>query len=121
MKGRKTQQPVEHIREEPRGKKKKKTRNKKERRTWIGRPRWRTALAAWPGSRIARTARPRLRAAWPGLAWPGFFSLCFYIFFFSLGSSGFGFFFGLYKLYKSSLKDSIFICSRGKICHVRNY
>ena len=118
MKGRKTQQPAEHIREEPRGKKKKKPETRKREE---------------PGSvglGRARRARPGLAWVARSLPWPGFFSLCFcsfffFFFFFSLwvllGLGSSGFFCGLYKLYKSSLKDSIFICSHGKICHVRNY
>ena len=113
MKGRKNSDQIgeatcpEHIREEPR--ERKKNQKQKDRGTWIGRP----------GS--PRTARPGLGRA-RCAARPGFFSLCFWVFFFffllSLGS--FGFFFELYKVYKSSLRDSIFMCSRGKICHVRN-
>ena len=97
MKGRKTQQPAEHIREEPRGKKKKKNQ-KQEREKNLDRSAWVAHGArglTWPGSRTARAARPslgRARRARPGLAWAGlraawprFFSLCFFfLFFFSL-------------------------------------
>ena len=110
----------EHIREEPR--ERKNNQKQKDRRTWIGRPgssctarpglghAWR---AAWPGLGHAwRAAQPGLgrarRAAWVLLS----------LFFFSLGSSRS--FFDFYKVYKSSLRDLIFMWSRGKICHVRN-
>ena len=121
MKGRKNSDQIgeatcpEHIREEPR--ERKKNQKQKDRGTWIGRP----------GSR--RTARPSLgharraaqlslghtrRAAWVLLSLFLFLFFFFFFFFFS------GFFFDLYKVYKSSLRDSIFMCLHGKICHVKN-
>ena len=88
MKGRKTQQPAEHIRENPEKKKKKKPETRKREEpgsvglgcAWRSRPSlaWvaRTARSlAWPGSRTARAACPTL--AWVLLS-------VFLYFFFSL-------------------------------------
>ena len=65
MKGRKTQQPVEHIREEPRGKKKKKPETRKREE---------------PGS----VGLGRVRRARPALAWVLLSFFFFFFFFFSL-------------------------------------
>ena len=85
MKGRKTQQPTEHIRENP--EKKKKKNQKQEREKNLDRSAWVAHGArglAWPGSRASPAAWPglgRARRVRPALAWPGFFSLCFFFFF----------------------------------------
>ena len=88
----------------------KKKKPETERQRNLDRSAWVTThRAAWPGSRTVRST------AWVLLS---LFLGFFFFFLLSLGSSGF--FFELYKVYKSSLRDSIFMCSRGKICHVRN-
>ena len=109
MKGRKNSDQIgeatcpEHIREEPR--ERKKNQKQKDRRTWIGRP----------GS--PRTARPGLGRAWRA-ARPGFFSLCFWVFFFF-------FFFSLWVLLGSSLSFIRFINrvleTRFSCAHVEKY